>query len=312
MKKKLLPLLMALFIIIAAVPSTVSAAVPILVYFNGERIPLLDAPIEQKGRVLVPFVPVFQALGFTVNYNPKTKTISGSKDTTKISLILGNKRAYINGNKFALPVAPALVGDATYVPLSFISDATRVAVTYDATARVVHIGKPVQVPARLPAQNSSKDFRNTTWGMTQSQVKKTEGSRAVISDPNVLVYSGKVANLNTDISYYFTKNKLNASLYQIHNTNIANFEKNYRYLKKLLTQKYGTASYDDDYLWRDETNKNTEQPDWNALFVSGQVNLYAEWETDTTQIYLLAYGDDSGLHLQILYQSKKYKVDQSK
>ena len=60
----------------------------------------------------------------------------------------------------------------------------------------------------LPNVSYSGDFRNTNWGMTKEQVKKTENIEIVEEDPNKIVYIETVVNYPALLVYKFHDNKL--------------------------------------------------------------------------------------------------------
>ncbi|MFD0713101.1 copper amine oxidase N-terminal domain-containing protein [Paenibacillus sp. GCM10027626] len=308
MKKKLLLLFMAVLMVATAAPAIVSAAIPIHVYVNGERISLIKPPIIQNGSILVPFAPVFKTLDFIVDYDPETKVISAIKDKLKLRLIIGSKYAYVNGQRVPLTIAPRATNGITFVPLRFISEAAKLNVQYDPNNRVVQLGKQVKVPARSKDEAAIKDFRNATWGMTAGQVKKSEGLKLVHGDSSALMYKGKVAALNADILYYFINNKLTAGLYQVNNTSAANIVANYKELKAVFTDKFGASENASDVVWHDEEPEGEISTlDWPAYISQGRAVFYSQWETDTTVIHLIASGESGKTSLIVMYESKEFK-----
>lgn len=55
---------------------------------------------------------------------------------------------------------------------------------------------------------SQTHFRNTHWGMSEAEVKKSETSDLLSADENGLLYETKVANLDAVIFYSFFSDKL--------------------------------------------------------------------------------------------------------
>ncbi|WP_338555235.1 trypsin-like peptidase domain-containing protein [Paenibacillus sp. KS-LC4] len=92
------------------------------VYLDGTELSFSNSPFVSEGTTLVPFRNLFEALGATISYNGKTKTINAKKDLTEIILTINNPVAYSNGASFKLNVAPKAISGVTYVPLRFVSE----------------------------------------------------------------------------------------------------------------------------------------------------------------------------------------------
>lgn len=92
------------------------------VYLDGTELSFSNSPFVSEGTTLVPFRNLFEALGATISYNGKTKTINAKKDNTEIILTINNPVAYSNGASFKLNVAPKAISGVTYVPLRFVSE----------------------------------------------------------------------------------------------------------------------------------------------------------------------------------------------
>lgn len=89
-------------------------------------------PFIEKGRVMVPLRPIFDALGGRLNWFPEEKRITGFKGAYSINLIIGNNTAYIAGSKqVTLDVPAKIVGGRTFVPLRFLSESLGSTVGWD-------------------------------------------------------------------------------------------------------------------------------------------------------------------------------------
>jgi len=104
---------------------------------NGSTVNVYPAPIMQTGRVFVPLRGVFENLGASVDYDNGQITATG--DNTEISLTIGSTQATVNGSPVTIDVAPFIVGESTYVPLRFVSQALGANVYWDEANQVVDI-----------------------------------------------------------------------------------------------------------------------------------------------------------------------------
>lgn len=109
---------------------------PVEVYIDGERIPFSVQPIIESGATLVPFRPIFEKMGLKVDWDAKTRTVTGTKQTEngefKIKLIVGSQKAEVSPNKVInLQVAPRIINGSTMIPLRFVGEASSYKVFWD-------------------------------------------------------------------------------------------------------------------------------------------------------------------------------------
>lgn len=105
------------------------------VSLNGAPLPLNPAPQERAGRIFVPLRGIFERLGASVVYENGTINAQGSGHS--VSLHIGSTQATVDGQNQMLDVAPFMIGDSTYVPLRFVSQALGTNVNYDSSNRIV-------------------------------------------------------------------------------------------------------------------------------------------------------------------------------
>ncbi len=86
--KKIWTLLFAVMLIVPLVlqPATAQAAKAITINVDGVQLKTDQPPAMIQGRVMLPLRAIFEALNASVNWNPKTQTVTGIKgDTTVVS-----------------------------------------------------------------------------------------------------------------------------------------------------------------------------------------------------------------------------------
>jgi hypothetical protein len=159
---------------------------------------------------------------------------------------------------------------------------------------------PVQV-------NSQYDFRKTTWGMTKEQVLASETAELVTQDKDrSLTYKGSVNDLDCRIIYVFAYDTLVKARYSIieehanKNEYITDFEK----LKELLNKKYGDPAKERT-TWLSNIYKDNSR-DWGLAISLGQLVYFTEWDTESTQIWLMLHGDNHEIQFSVEYTSIKY------
>ena len=142
----ILTLIILLPLTIAAAASPKSASVQITYYDEGSFLPMhtIDFSADQEprlvnGRVLVPLRIISQQLGYVVNYDSVTKsiTIDGHSQDLSIQLTVGSKQAIVNGRAVTTDVAPDVKNGVTFVPLPFVSECFDLEVDWNASQRMV-------------------------------------------------------------------------------------------------------------------------------------------------------------------------------
>lgn len=126
-----------------------------VVNVDGKQVHFDVDPINDKGRLLVPMRPIFEALGAIVNWDEKNQTIMAGKADTLITMKIGQVSAQKNQEQIKLDSAPRLVRWRTMVPLRFIGESLGATVVWDPKTKTVEITSPKLNPPVVtpPAKN---------------------------------------------------------------------------------------------------------------------------------------------------------------
>jgi len=135
--KKLLSTLLAVLMLLSAF--SVFAADVITVEIDGAKLESDVPPTIINDRTMVPLRAIFEALDAKVDWNDNTKTVTGTKGDTVISLTVGNSMATKNREIIALDSPPVIVDSRTLVPVRFISESLGCQVGWDGDKRLVTI-----------------------------------------------------------------------------------------------------------------------------------------------------------------------------
>jgi hypothetical protein len=109
---------------------------------DGEFIQIQSSdqqPVIIDGRTLVPLRVVMETLGFNVEWNAQTWTVSLAKQGYDIVAQIGSNDMSVNNNIISLDVSAQIMGSRTMVPLRAISEATGLIVLWDDTNYIVDI-----------------------------------------------------------------------------------------------------------------------------------------------------------------------------
>ncbi|WP_276353976.1 stalk domain-containing protein [Cohnella caldifontis] len=120
-------------------PKAPTGKPPIRVFVQGEAVDFQTAPYLDRGNTLVPFRPIFEKLGLAIEWDAKSRKITGSKDNLTIDLTVDQRQAKVNGKTATLAVAPIIKNGSTFVPLRFISEATGLQTIWDGNLPAVYI-----------------------------------------------------------------------------------------------------------------------------------------------------------------------------
>lgn len=109
------------------------------VLIDGHNLDFDVPPVIEKGRTLVPFRKIGEAIGAQVHWDQDNKTIRASKDDKIITLKLGDYTASVDGSTIKLDMPPVIRRGRTLVPLRFFSEAFGAAVSWHDKTRTVTI-----------------------------------------------------------------------------------------------------------------------------------------------------------------------------
>jgi hypothetical protein len=115
----------------------------ITVTVNNENVPFEKAslPVMMDGRVMIPLRGVVERLGGNIQYDAKTKVITGAQPNLEkqFRLRVGKPEALLNGKQMAIDSPPRVIRGVTYVPLRFVSEAMGANVRWDSAKNTVTI-----------------------------------------------------------------------------------------------------------------------------------------------------------------------------
>ncbi len=141
--KKIICLCLTALLLFAMIP-TMAAESEISVLYNIEKLVFDQPPINENGRVLVPFRVIFEAFGAEVEYEEwdSVQMVFATKGQTSVSLTIGKPAITVNGEEITLDVAPKILNGRTLVPVRAVSEALSAVVWWDGETQTVFIETP--------------------------------------------------------------------------------------------------------------------------------------------------------------------------
>ncbi|MBW7474568.1 copper amine oxidase [Paenibacillus oenotherae] len=120
---------------------------PVTIVLDQVALPLDSEPKVAGGVTLVPFRGIAEALGVTVVWDAKGKTVQaagpdGRGGTADVRLRIGSKKATVNGTEIALAGAPVMQQGRVLIPLAFFGRQFGANVSWDGASRTVVIVSP--------------------------------------------------------------------------------------------------------------------------------------------------------------------------
>lgn len=153
----------------------------------------------------------------------------------------------------------------------------------------------------LQAQNN---FRNTTWGMSPEEVRASEGKDPVAYSDKDALYEVEVAGLKAAAFYMFFGGEMLVSgyLFGEEYVNLNNYIKDYEYIKKILTHKYGDPKSDDE-IWNHDLYFDDTQNYGFAVSIN-HLAYQAIWELDDVFITQTLDGENYEVVHRIVYMHR--------
>lgn len=157
----------------------------------------------------------------------------------------------------------------------------------------------------------SHDFRNTDWGMSVNQVKKSETFKKTHETKkgnfSIIIYKGEMALRDVAVIYGFVDDKLTKvkCIFDLNHAVYNDFFSDYKSIQEILVSKYG-KNYEVYHSWKDDLYQNSEK-DWGMAIAMDHLFLENIWMTKKTKIRLAMQGTiDHQIKLYVEYFSLKY------
>jgi hypothetical protein len=108
-------------------------------YVNGTEPTFEVAPMISNGSTLVPFRAISESLQATVTWNGEERSVTVTRNSVTVKLLIDSNIAYVNGVEKTLEVPATIVEGSTVVPARFVSEALNAVVKWEAETQSVVI-----------------------------------------------------------------------------------------------------------------------------------------------------------------------------
>lgn len=198
-------LLVFLFIFVCSKSQLVAQAAPqnsnnITVTVDWEEIEFDVPPTIINGRTMVPLRAIFEALDAQVKWDGTTRTVTGYRNDTIVSLVVDSKIATLNGKRIELDVPAIIVSGRTLVPARFVSESLGAKVIWNEKLRKVEVLTQdiIQIPDSNFEKVIRKNIKKHTGDIYSSDLKSIkvlEGREAGISNIEGIQYMKNVTHV---------------------------------------------------------------------------------------------------------------------
>lgn len=96
-----------------------------------------DQPFLEKSTTLIPAKDFLEQLGFVINWNEDTATLTAKQDNSAVAVTLNNSIAIIDGVEVELSVAPKQINNTVYVPIRTLAESFGFTVDWNGQSRTV-------------------------------------------------------------------------------------------------------------------------------------------------------------------------------
>lgn len=120
------------------------AAENIKVIIDNEIVEFDVQPQIVNNRTMVPMRTIFEKLGATIEWNQQTNTVTAVKDSTKISLTVGEEKIIINDEEKVIDASPCVIDGRTLAPVRVISEAFDLEVNWDERTKTITISSFIE------------------------------------------------------------------------------------------------------------------------------------------------------------------------
>ncbi len=133
-------LALAVMLLLVTTCVTVSAETPIRVLLHGKEIAFDVPPQIINSRTMVPLRAIFEALGASVEWDGKTRTVTSVKEDVTIQLTIEDATMHVNDTTVTLDTPACIVDSRTLVPVRAISEAFGILVEWFGDQQTVALG----------------------------------------------------------------------------------------------------------------------------------------------------------------------------
>lgn len=169
-------------------------------YVDTNKVETDTPPAIIDGRTLVPVRAIFEAIGATVTWDGETRTATGIREDTTVSIQIENATAYVNGEEKTLDVPAQIINGRTMVPARFISESMGCAVSWYGDTQTVGVSDKTKGQSIYVTKTGSKyHYSETCNGGTYYETTLAEAMGRKLTPCEKCVLTGNSGNISNNI-----------------------------------------------------------------------------------------------------------------
>lgn len=166
---------------IAAAAMSISCfAQDITVTINGN---IIDFPNQQpvvvEGRTLIPLRGVFDNIGYSIDWDGATKTVTLKNSEDTILINIGENGYYLNGEFQEIDVPAQIINGSTMLPLRAIGNAAGAEVLWDSNSKIATIVVKEDVNANMQGTTIVDNKQEENYVNTYSSIVEEFNGKAL-------------------------------------------------------------------------------------------------------------------------------------
>lgn len=168
---------------------------------------------------------------------------------------------------------------------------------------VPEVSEPEET-VEIAAAGYGSDFRSTSWGMTQAQVKAAEGEEPGGKAPGVLTYDTYFKGESVKVRYKFSEGRLKSGgvIFLNEHPEEIFYVQDFERRRGELTQKYGEPVINEE-IWYNRLYEGMPEKMGFAVAI-GHLKLRTKWRTGRSDILLELKSEDYDMTLVLSYHSR--------
>ncbi len=138
----------------------------IRVYLNGDEVKFTSqAPTVVDRRTLIPLRGIFEKMGYSIAWEPNTKTSTISNPLQTITIRSGHKTMQADNRSITLDVPAQIINGSLMIPLRAVAECTGAVVTWDANTKSIYVNSSRKNQVAISMDDYVKEYSSILDGL---------------------------------------------------------------------------------------------------------------------------------------------------
>ncbi len=138
----------------------------IRVYLNGDEVKFTSqSPTVVERRTLIPLRGIFEKMGYSIDWEPNTKTSTISNPLQTITIRSGHKTMQADKRSITLDVPAQIINGSLMIPLRAVAECTGAVVTWDANTKSIYVNSSNKNQIAISMDEYVKEYSDILDGL---------------------------------------------------------------------------------------------------------------------------------------------------